>query len=38
MDFFGPKMALGWRLVPFNGPKKSWAPRKFSILCRDGTI
>ena len=34
LDFLGPKMALGWRLVPFNGPKKSWAPRKVSIFCR----
>ena len=34
LDFLGPKMALGWRLVPFNGPKKSWAPRKGSIFCR----
>ena len=34
LNFLGPKMALGWRLVPFNGPKKSWAPRKGSIFCR----
>ena len=33
--FLGPKMALGWRLVPFNGPKKSWAPRKGEIFCKD---
>ncbi len=22
-------------LVPFKGPKKSWAPQKVKILCRD---
>ena len=27
-------MALGWRLVPFNRPKKSWAPRKVEIFCK----
>ena len=35
LAYLGPKMALGWRLVPFNGPKKSWAPRKGSIFCKD---
>ena len=34
LDFFGPKMALGCRLVPFKGPKKSHAPRKVSIFCK----
>jgi len=25
-DFMGPKMTLGWRLVAFNGSKKSFSP------------
>ncbi len=29
-----PSAILGPKNGPFNGPKKSWAPRKVSIFCR----
>ncbi len=41
LDFLrGPRLfwPLKWpslSLVPFKGPKKSWAPQKVKILCRD---
>ncbi len=31
----GPFKWPSLSLVPFKGPKKSWAPQKVSILCRD---